>query len=1166
MNDLSPSAAALARSRSVTAVLGPTNTGKTHYAIDRMLAYGSGMIGLPLRLLAREVYNRAVARVGAEKVALVTGEEKIKPEGARYWVCTVEAMPRDIEVDFVAVDEVQIAADFERGHVFTDRILHARGLHETLLLGADTMRPILARLLPGAQFVTRPRLSNLAYAGEKKITRLPPRSAAVAFSADEVYAIAELVRRQRGGAAVVLGALSPRTRNAQVELYQNGDVDVLVATDAIGMGLNLDVEHVAFASARKFDGFQFRNLTPAELGQIAGRAGRHLRDGTFGVTARVEPFDAELVRRLETHDFEPVRMLQWRNPRLDFRSLAALRQSLARPASEAGLVRAPAGEDVEVLELAARAPEIAALAASAGDVARLWEAAQIPDYRKVSPASHAELCIDVFRFLQGRGRIPDDWFARHVNQSDRLDGDIDTLSTRIAHMRTWTFVANRPDWLDDPEHWRETTRALEDKLSDALHDRLTQRFVDRRTSVLMRRLRENAAMDAEINDAGEVTIEGQPVGRMQGFQFTLQATADPEHAKAMRAAAQKALAASIQTRAEKVAEAGNDAFVLASNGAIRWIGEEIARLSPGDSELEPRVRLLADDSLSGSHRDWVQARLEAWVRHHVGTLLKPLFDLRTGTGLEGLARGIAFRLVEELGVLERVKVAEDVKNLDQAARSALRALGVRFGAYHIFVPATMKPKPRELAAQLWGLRHGGLSPEALQELPQLASAGRTSIKVDPAIPKPVYRVVGYKVLGERAVRVDILERLADIIRPLIAYRPGLTQARPPKGAAEGDGFTVTVEMTSLAGCSGEDFASILRGLGYRAETRPRAEHEAKLAAANAAADDAEARAAAERAAAEARKQAESAASMVADPPAASESSTDSAARDTDAPGSAAAESASTPADEVAAPEEPVSAEPAEVPAAQLAAIEGAAAVAGPELAPAEIGPAAEADASPEPAQSQAEIPREGPPPSETEAAATQAPEAIAGDAEPPPADAAGAEPATPAPPETVEIWRPARFERRPHDRAGQGRPDRRGPRRAPGAEAPAGAPERRGRPDRRPRPGQPGSPPPAEGAAASAEGAAVRPPRPPPREERSRQERFRTPDRPQRRPDGERPPGPGGQSDRPRGPRPDRDRERDRAPRVFSSEQSGQSRGPDPDSPFAKLAQLRAQMESDKKS
>jgi ATP-dependent RNA helicase SUPV3L1/SUV3 len=1156
MNDLSPSAVALARSRSVTAVLGPTNTGKTHYAIDRMLAYGSGMIGLPLRLLAREVYNRAVARVGADKVALVTGEEKIKPEGARYWVCTVEAMPRDITVDFVAVDEVQIAADFERGHVFTDRLLHARGLHETLLLGADTMRPILGRLLPGAQFVTRPRLSNLAYAGEKKITRLPPRSAAVAFSADEVYAIAELVRRQRGGAAVVLGALSPRTRNAQVELYQNGDVDVIVATDAIGMGLNLDVEHVAFASARKFDGFQFRNLTPAELGQIAGRAGRHLRDGTFGVTARVEPFDAELVRRLETHDFEPVRMLQWRNPRLDFRSLAALRQSLARPAAEPGLVRAPAGEDVEVLELAARDPQIAALAAGPADIARLWEAAQIPDYRKVSPASHAELCADVFRFLQRRGRIPDDWFARHVRQSDRLDGDIDTLSTRIAHMRTWTFVANRPDWLDDPEHWRETTRALEDKLSDALHDRLTQRFVDRRTSVLMRRLRENAAMDAEINESGEVTIEGQPVGRLQGFQFTLQATADPEHAKAMRAAAQKALASSIQTRAEKVAEAGNEAFVLASNGAIRWIGEEIARLAPGDAELEPRVRLLADDSLAGSHRDWVQARLEAWVRHHVGTLLKPLFDLRTGTGLEGLARGIAFRLVEELGVLERAKVAEDVKNLDQAARSALRGLGVRFGAYHIFVPATMKPKPRELAAQLWGLRHGGLSPEALQELPQLASAGRTSIKVDPAIPKPIYRVVGYKVLGERAVRVDILERLADIIRPLIAFRPGLTQGRPPKGAAEGDGFTVTVEMTSLAGCSGEDFASILRGLGYRAETRPRTEHEAKLAAAAAAAEEAEAaRAAAERATA--------AAAQVAAEGAPADDAEAAAEQGAAAPAEPSPESAAAAADR-----------PTElVPPADAPSEEPAQAASAAEADPAEIAPAPEPPAQPEPALEG--TPEPAPEPA-TLAASAQAAEAspesvpeVAVDAGPEPTASTevaldGETPAVPAPPETVEVWRPARFERRPHDRPGQGRPDRRSPRRAPEGEAAAGQTRHRGRPDRGPRPGAPPDQPAAE-PAAGAEGAPPRPPRPA-REERSRQERFRTPDRPQRRADGERPPRPGGPPDRPRGPRPDRDRERDRAPRVFSSEQSGQNRGPDPDSPFAKLAQLRAQMESDKKS
>ncbi len=455
----------------VTAVLGPTNTGKTHLAIERMLAHSSGIIGLPLRLLAREVYNKIVARVGAADVALITGEEKIKPPKPRFWVSTVEAMPRDLDVSFLAVDEIQIAADLERGHVFTDRILNRRGRDETLLLGAATMRPIIEKLLPAANFVTRPRLSQLMFAGDRKITRQPRRTAIVAFSADEVYAIAELIRRQHGGAAVVLGSLSPRTRNAQVDMFQSGDVDYLVATDAIGMGLNLDVDHVAFASDRKYDGYQFRRLTPSEFSQIAGRAGRATRDGTFGTTGRCAPFEPELVDALQNHTFDSVKVLQWRNAKLDFSSLGALQVSLAQTPGHEALTRAPVAEDLRVLDHASRDGDVRAMAQGKAAIERLWEACQIPDYRRVAPAAHAELVTTLYGFLMQKGRIPDDWFAGQIAQTDRTDGDIDTLSARIAQIRTWTFAANRPDWLADPEHWQEISRSVEDKLSDALHER-----------------------------------------------------------------------------------------------------------------------------------------------------------------------------------------------------------------------------------------------------------------------------------------------------------------------------------------------------------------------------------------------------------------------------------------------------------------------------------------------------------------------------------------------------------------------------------------------------------------------------------------------------------------------------------------------------------------------
>ena len=809
-----------ARGAGVTAVLGPTNTGKTHLAIERMLAHSSGMIGLPLRLLAREVYNRAVERVGADAVALITGEEKIKPANPRFWVATVEAMPRELDVAFLAIDEIQLAADFERGHVFTDRMLHRRGREETLVLGAATMRPIVERLLPGASIVSRPRLSQLSFAGEKKITRLPRRSAIVAFSAEEVYAIAELIRRQRGGAAVVLGALSPRTRNAQVALYQSGDVDYLVATDAIGMGLNLDVDHVAFASDRKFDGYQFRKLNPAELAQIAGRAGRATRDGTFGTTGRCDPFEPELVQALESHTFEPIRVLQWRNSTLDFASIGALQASLAATPDEPGLTRAPIAEDILVLEHASRDEQVRALAANPAAIARLWDVCQVPDYRKIAPATHAELIVTLYGFLLREGNIPTDWFGQQVALADRTDGGIDTLSNRIAHVRTWTYVANRPDWLADPEHWQGVTRAIEDKLSDALHERLAERFVDRRTSVLMRRLREKTNLETEIGKSGEVTVEGHVIGRLDGFMFAPDAAAAGSEAKALNAAAQKALAGEIEQRATKLSQSSNDHLVLASDGALRWTGDVVGKLVPGDDALRPRVRIVADEQLTGPARELVQGRLDLWLKTHIEKLLAPLFTLAAADDVTGIARGIAFQLVEALGVLERQKVAEEVKGLDQPARATLRKYGVRFGAYHIYLPILLKPAPRALATQLWALKHESPDAKGVGDLLHLAASGRTSMPVDKETPKALYRTAGYRVCGERAVRVDILERLADLIRPALAWREG-SPAPKPDGFFDGRGFLVTGAMTSLTGASNEDFATILRSLGYRLDRKPK---------------------------------------------------------------------------------------------------------------------------------------------------------------------------------------------------------------------------------------------------------------------------------------------------------------------------------------------------------
>jgi ATP-dependent RNA helicase SUPV3L1/SUV3 len=820
MSRPSASSAGPLRGRGVTAVLGPTNTGKTHLAIERLLAHDVGIIGLPLRLLAREVYDKIVARIGANKVALITGEEKIKPPQPRYYVCTVEAMPLDLEADFVAVDEIQLAADAERGHVFTDRLFHARGLSETLLLGAATMRDTIRDLLPAAHIVSRPRLSTLSYAGDKKITRLPRRSAIVAFSASDVYAIAELVRRQRGGAAVVLGALSPRTRNAQVALYQNGDVDFLVATDAIGMGLNLDLDHVAFAALRKFDGQAHRDLTPAELGQIAGRAGRHMNDGTFGVTAQVPPFEPELIDRLENHAFDQVGVLQWRNRKLDFASIESLKESLRETPDHPRLMRSRMVDDVIALENVSHDSGVRDLASGRARVALLWEMCQIPDYRKISAASHAELVGTLYRFVMSdAGKIPEDWFARQVALADRTDGDLDTLSSRLSQIRTWTFVSHRAAWLDDPQHWQGRTRAIEDMLSDALHERLTHRFVDKRTSVLMRRLRDKEELMAEIGADGNILVEDHYVGRLDGFRFTPDTSGEGIHGRAARHAAVKVLAHELAARASALAAAADDAIALKANGRIAWRDYEIARLERGEGPLKPKVQLLADEHLGAAEREQVTCRIEAWLASHLEARLKPLVALSTATDLSGLARGLAFRLVETLGVLRRDAVAEEVKALDQSARAQLRAYGVRFGAFNIYLPALLKPAAADLLLLLWALHAGrdyGIEPDALPPRPQ---QGLTSVVADATIPEPYWHAAGFQVAGARAIRIDMLERLSDLIRARVSWRQAEGSEQAPSGATGDGGFRAAPELMSVVGCSGEDFASILKALGFRREQR-----------------------------------------------------------------------------------------------------------------------------------------------------------------------------------------------------------------------------------------------------------------------------------------------------------------------------------------------------------
>ncbi|RAK51548.1 helicase-related protein [Phenylobacterium deserti] len=791
-----PSGAAPPR---LVAVLGPTNTGKTHLAVERMLGHASGMIGLPLRLLAREIYDRIVKLRGARSVALITGEEKIVPPRATYFVCTVEAMPLSREVEFVAIDEIQLCADPERGHVFTQRLLHARGTRETMLLGAATMAPLVRRLLPHAEIVSRERLSVLTYAGSKKLTRLPRRSAIVAFSADQVYAIAELIRRQRGGAAVVMGSLSPRTRNAQVELYQSGEVDFLVATDAIGMGLNMDVDHVAFAGLRKFDGKRTRWLYPQEIGQIGGRAGRFQRDGTFGVTGEAEEMDPDLVEAVENHQFEPVLGAEWRNHKLDFSNLPNLLRSLAQTPDREGLKLAAEALDETTLRQLAADPDVADRARDRSALLRLWDVCQTPDFRKVATDDHVRLVKDFFFHLTGgRRRIPEDWIAKQYAHLDRTDGEIDALAQRLSNVRTLAYVANRPDWLHDAAGWQGKTRQLEDRLSDTLHEKLMARFVDRRTSALMRGLRVREDMLAGVGADGAVTVEGHYVGKLTGVQFEPAQGASVLEEKALRAAATHAVAPEISRRLGRLAAEADEAFALTPDGVVLWRGEAAGALS-GGQPFAPRVRLFGELGHEQA-RQRAARRLEAFVAGEAARRLSPLRKLEAAVAdgkLKGLARGLAYRLIEAGGLLDRNEVREETRALSQVERRALRGLGVRIGAFSIYMPGLLKPEARALTQALAAREAPGWSPPiaAMSLLPQ---------------PPPNARALsayGLRSVRGRAIPVDQLERLDELLR---------------EGPKQSGGVVFTDEARESLGWSDEEARDILRGLGFAPANRAKA--------------------------------------------------------------------------------------------------------------------------------------------------------------------------------------------------------------------------------------------------------------------------------------------------------------------------------------------------------
>jgi len=788
------------------AILGPTNTGKTYLAVERMCGHSSGMIGFPLRLLAREVYDRVVKLKGAGQVALITGEEKILPDQARWFCCTAESMPLDRDLAFVALDEGQLGADPERGHVFTDRMLHARGREETMILGSETLKPMVRALLPKAEITSRPRFSTLSYVGPAKLSRLPPRSAIVAFSADQVYAVAEMLRRMRGGAAVVMGALSPRTRNAQVAMYQAGEVDYLVATDAIGMGLNMDVDHVAFAGLSKFDGSRRRRLTPAEMAQIAGRAGRHQRDGTFGSLTlegdALAEFRPDEIERIEEHRFEPLDFLYWRESELDFGSVDALVKSLERRPVRREVRAAPEAVDLAVLRQLAADPEIHARATAPDLVRRLWAACGLPDFRKTGPEHHSRLVSRLFLHLsEGDGHVPQGWYAGEVARLDNVQGDIDTLADRIAGVRTWAYIAHRADWLAAPAAMAERTMAVEEKLSDALHERLTQRFVDRRTAVLMRDLGKKGAGEFPvlIDAEGEVSVGSYAIGRLQGFAFEVDPAARHTDRKMLLATAERRLGGEYEKRAAALVADADESFALRTEPgrpvALLWRGHEVAKLGPGKNLLSPRILLdRRIERVPDKGRETVILRLKDWLRAGAETALGPL--RAAGHAAQDKAAPAAVRallalLVDEGGIVARDAVAAPLAALDKEQRRAVTRLGIRIGALDLYMPALLKPEAMRWRAALRAAASGA-------EMPLLPP--HSSV----VLPTPPDRILlgrlGFRAAGPQMIRVDMAERIA---------------ARAHEARAGEAQEAVDRALVTSLGLLPETVAKLMRDIGFR---------------------------------------------------------------------------------------------------------------------------------------------------------------------------------------------------------------------------------------------------------------------------------------------------------------------------------------------------------------
>ena len=784
--------------KKIIAVLGPTNTGKTHFAIERMLQFGSGIIGFPLRLLAREVYEKCIQKVGIEKVALITGEEKIIPPYADYFLCTVESMPLDINAEFVAIDEIQMCADPERGHIFTDRLLNMRGDKLTMFLGSNIMQNIIQKFVPEIEFIFKDRFSKLSYSGHKKISRLPGRTAIIAFSVDEVYALAEFVRRQRGGAAIVMGSLSPKTRNAQVELYQSGDVDFLVATDAIGMGINMDIDHISFNNLNKFDGKRNRHLRLTEIGQIAGRAGRYMNDGTFGITGKCDELSPEQIDKLENHKFDSVINIYWRNSNLDFSNIENLLNSLDQKPYDYSLLRNKDLLDENVLKTLIIKNNQIKTDYKNNNLSTLWECCQIPDFTKSSYNEHIDIVKKVFEFLvSDKGKIPNEWMRAQLSGLDNESGNIDTIANRISHVRTWAYVSYKKNWVENSDYWISKTKDIEDKLSAKLHEELSKSFIDRRISILSKHLKQDAKLETKISEKDEVIIDKQFIGTIKGLKLNLDfsSTALQTDIKSIKKAARQGVVEELKKRINNIIQENieNAALELKEDFKIFWKENPIATIIPGKDYLNPKIKLLIDDSLDIDEQIELKNYLEKWIDKQKNLHLNDLIKTSKVNLDNGYARALCFRLFENHGVLKRLDAEDLLKNLDKDQRANIKKIGIKIGRYHVYQPLMIKPKAVNLKIIFWNCFNNKIQRE------KCPTFGLNFLKNFETKNKDFLLICGFESFENYIVRVDILEKL--FIKIL--------------SSTNNNQFPISSEMLNLLGCGKEDFEKLLKLMNYK---------------------------------------------------------------------------------------------------------------------------------------------------------------------------------------------------------------------------------------------------------------------------------------------------------------------------------------------------------------